>query len=97
MLRFKTVKKKKKGKKAAVRRDAVYVFTLNGALVLCCHRSLIQCVIANGLIIEGERGERRKRTAFQINCVIDVFGCSLMYFVHQRCLWLNQMKQNFSW
>lgn len=28
----------------------------NGALVLCCHRSLLHCVIANALIILGRRG-----------------------------------------
>lgn len=27
-------------------------FNLNDVLMLCCHRSLIRCVIANGLISE---------------------------------------------
>ena len=76
MLFFKQIKKKKNSNE---RRCCVNFSTPNGVLMLCCHRSLIQCVIANGLISEGERCERGKGNvqccdadSFHVNCAISM-------------------------
>lgn len=64
----------KTSKKTALTVDAVYIFPPQ--LMLCCHRSLFQCLIANGLISEGERCERGKGN---VQCCVVFFSCLLCY------------------
>lgn len=74
--------------------------TPNGVLMLCCHRSLIQCVIANRLISEGERCERGRgnvqccgAASFPVN--IRVVRWSFRCFVRGHSLWLVWRLMDF--